>query len=79
MTQKTISLNKKSHSLLKSLKGEKETYSELIIRLCQNNVRKKKEDILLKYAGAFKENSDEWETIQDEIRASRDSHLTTEE
>jgi len=78
MTQKTISLNENSYRVLKKLKKKNETYSELIIRLCnlQNPVLN---DPLLEFSGIFSEDNEFWEEIENFIRNHRKSHLTNED
>lgn len=39
MTQKTISLNEKAYKVLRKFKGNKESYSDLIIRLCEVSLK----------------------------------------
>jgi len=79
MTQKTISLNEKAYKKLKKYKKERESYSDLIIRLCERIAKSEEEDILLKFAGSFKENADYWEEVEKDIQKERDRHLTSEE
>ena len=79
MTQKTISLNEKAYKRLRKFKRDKESYSDLIIRLCDTQENEEKEDILLKYMGLFKDHSDDWEKVEKEIQKERDRHLTSEE
>lgn len=79
MTQKTISLNEKAYRILRKFKKNKESYSDLIIRLCEVQEKEEREDILLKYMGVFKDNSDYWEQVEKEIQKERNRHLTSEE
>lgn len=79
MTQNTISLNEKAYNLLKKRKKEKETYSDIIIRLCTTQDQKSEEDFLLKYIGAFKDDQEHWDDIENQIRKHRNSHFITEE
>ena len=79
MTHKTISLNEKAYNRLRKFKKGKESYSNLIIRLCDTQENEEKEDILLKYVGLFKDNSDDWEKVEKEIQKERDRHLISEE
>ena len=79
MYQKTISLNEKTYKKLRKIKGPTETYSDLILRLCDLQEKVDEEDILLKYAGAFKDNAAQWEDIAREIQHNRDGHLLSEE
>ena len=78
MTQKTISLNKNSFKQLKKLKKKNESYSELIIRLCnlRNYVLN---DPLLEFSGIFSEDEALWEEIENIIQNHRKSHLTNED
>jgi predicted CopG family antitoxin len=77
MTQKTISLNEKAYKVLKKLKKENESYSELIIRLCSMQ-ESSFNDPLLEYAGIFGENEDLWDEIEKIIKQYRENHLTNE-
>ena len=79
MTQKTISLNEKAYKKLRKFKKSKESFSDLIIRLCDTKEKEEKEDILLKYVGLFKDNSADWEKVEKEIQKERDRHLISEE
>lgn len=79
MTQKTISLNEKTYKRLRRFKKEGESYSDLIMRLCNTQENDEKEDILLKYIGLFKDNSEYWEEVEKEIQKERDNHLISEE
>jgi len=77
MTQKTISLNEKSYILLKKLKKENESYSDLIIRLCETQ-NPTKNDPFLEYAGIFSEDKEFWEAIEKVIKEHREIHLTSD-
>ena len=78
MTQKTISLNENSYKQLKKLKKKNESYSELIIRLC--NLRNPVlNDPLLEFSGIFSEDEELWEEIENIIQNHRKSHLTNED
>ena len=78
MTKKTIYLNEKAYKRLRKFKKDKESYSNLILRLCDTQENEEKEDILLKYVGLFKDNSEYWEKVEKEIQKERDRHLTSE-
>ena len=78
MTQKTISLNEKAYKRLKKFKKDKESYSDLIIRLCNTQENEEKEDILLKYMGLFKDNSEYWEKVEKEIQKEQEHQLISE-
>jgi predicted CopG family antitoxin len=77
MTQKTISLNEKSYNILKKMKKKGESYSDLIIRLC-NICHPSKNDPLLEYAGIFNEDEEFWNKIADIVKDYREQHLTNE-
>jgi len=78
MTQKTISLNENSYKQLKKLKKKNESYSELIIRLC--NLRNPVlNDPLLEFSGIFSEDEELWEEIENILQNHRKSHLTNED
>ena len=74
MTQKTISLNEKSYKMLKRLKKENESYSDLIIRLCSMQDPFLK-DPLLEFSGIFSDDNDLWEEIESLIKTYRSSYL----
>ena len=77
MTQKTISLNENSYKQLKKLKKKNESYSDLIIRLC--NLRNPVlNDPLLEFSGIFSEDEELWVEIESFIQNHRKSHLTNE-
>ena len=77
MTQKTISLNEKSFKLLKRLKNDGESYSDLINRLCALQ-DPSLNDPLLEYVGIFSEDKELWGEIEKIVKEHRDSHLTSE-
>lgn len=78
MTQKTISLNENSYKQLKKLKKKNESYSDLIIRLC--NLRNPVlNDPLLEFSGIFSEDEELWVEIEKIIQNHRKSHLTNED
>ena len=78
MTQKTISLNENSYKQLKKLKKKNESYSDLIIRLC--NLRNPVlNDPLLEFSGIFSEDEELWVEIENIIQNHRKSHLTNED
>jgi len=74
MTQKTISLNEKSYRMLRKLKKENESYSDLIIRLCSMQDPFLK-DPLLEFSGIFSADNDLWEEIENLIKSYRSSYL----
>ena len=74
MTQKTISLNEKSYKMLKKLKKENESYSDLIVRLCSMQALFLK-DPLLEFSGIFSEDNELWEEIEQIIKSYRALHL----
>ena len=71
MTQKTISLPEEIYFKLKEKKKKNETFPDLISRLIdEDNVREKKH-VIMDLAGAFGEDSDEWEKIEKELYEDR--------
>lgn len=64
---KVISLSNDAYNKLKSIKNGK-SFSEIVVNLVEN--KKNKKDIM-KFAGAFAENSDEWERIKNKIYSDR--------
>jgi predicted CopG family antitoxin len=79
MTQRTISLNEKAYAMLKKAKQKAESYSDAIIRLVKETEESSRGDILLKFAGSFKENAEEWKRIENDLANSRGKHLTSED
>jgi predicted CopG family antitoxin len=78
MTQRTISLTEQAYKLLKKQKKRKESYSDLIIRLCNVHDQQQEEDFLIKYIGAFESESERWKEIENKIQRHRENHLTTD-
>ena len=76
MTNKIISLNEESYMILKKLKRENESFSDLILRLCKKKVSGEG-DPLLEYAGVFSDD-EFWEDFEGIIKEVRNSHLTEE-
>ncbi len=64
---KMVSLSNEAYDVLKTLKGLK-SFSEVVIELAMN--MKKKRNIM-EFAGAFKNNADEWKKIEEEIYRDR--------
>ena len=73
MTQKTISLPEDVYQKLKAEKRKNETFPQLILRLIK---KQKINESIDKFAGIFKEDSEEWGKIEemiydDRLRTSR--------
>lgn len=64
---KVISLSDEAYRILKELKGNSKSFSDVVIEIAP---QKKKRNIM-EFAGAFKENADEWERIEKELYAER--------
>jgi len=64
---KVISLSNEAYNKLKAIKNEK-SFSEVVVELVE--CRKKKRDIM-KFAGIFADNKDEWEEIKNRIYEDR--------
>ncbi len=67
MAQRTISLNEKAYAMLKKAKQKTESCSDTVIRLVKEMEEASRGDILLKLAGAFKDDADEWKRIERSI------------
>jgi predicted CopG family antitoxin len=63
---KVISLSNEAYERLKSIKGNK-SFSDVVIEITPE-VKKKN---ILDFAGAFKDNSNEWEEIKNKIYEDR--------
>ncbi len=64
---KVISLSNEAYRRLKARKGNK-SFSEVVIELDRLNMRKGN---IMKFAGAFAGNADEWERIKKKIYSDR--------
>ena len=71
MTQKTISLPEKLYYKLKAKKKAAETFPDLISRLIEEAEMKEKAHKIMDLAGAFGDDSDEWEKIEKELYEDR--------
>ncbi|MHA1683581.1 MAG: antitoxin VapB family protein [Promethearchaeota archaeon] len=71
MPQKTISLPEEIYHKLKKRKGRNETFPELIERLLNEQKEKEKIGNIMDLAGAFGDDSDEWEQIENELYKDR--------
>ncbi len=71
MIKRTISLPEEIYIKLKSKKRKNETFPELIQRLLNEEEMKEKNHKIMDLAGAFGENSDEWEKIEKELYKDR--------
>ncbi|TFH26288.1 MAG: hypothetical protein E4G98_07220 [Promethearchaeota archaeon] len=71
MTQKTISLPADVYHLLKSKKKKSETFPDLIKRLIAEEEKREQSHKIMDLAGAFGENSEEWDNIEKELYADR--------
>jgi len=63
---KIISLSEEAYSKLKAIKGDR-SFSDVVIEF--TNLRKKRS--ILDFAGAFKDNADEWKNIKKMIEEDR--------
>ena len=63
MTQKTISLPEDLYFKLKAKKKKAETFPDLISRLIEEADRKEKTHKIMDLAGAFGDDSNEWEKL----------------
>ncbi|MHA1719727.1 MAG: antitoxin VapB family protein [Promethearchaeota archaeon] len=71
MTQKTISLPEDVYFSLKRKKQKNETFSDVILRLLEQDKRKKRPDIT-KFFGMLEEDENgEWDNIEKEIYSER--------
>ena len=77
MTQKTISLSEEAYNKLKKSKKKNESFSKTILRI----LGKQDNSDIMSLAGAFNENSDEWEKIEKILYKNRidESDLDKEE
>ena len=71
MTQKTISLPEDLYFKLKAKKKKAETFPDLISRLIEETDRKEKTHKIMDLAGAFGDDSNEWEKIEKELYEDR--------
>ena len=71
MTQKTISLPEEIYFKLKSKKRKNETFPDLIQRLLNDEEKREENHKIMDLAGAFGENSEEWEKIEQELYKDR--------
>lgn len=71
MTQKTISLPEEIYFKLKSKKRKNETFPDLIKRLLNDEEKREEDHKIMDLAGAFGENSEEWEKIEQELYKDR--------
>jgi len=65
---KVISLSNESYARLKAIKNGK-SFSEVVVELVE--YRKKEKKDIMKFAGIFKENSEEWGKIGKRIEEDR--------
>ena len=64
---KVISLSEEAYRKLKALKSER-SFSEVVIELAEKKANKSG---IMKFAGAFRNNADEWEEIKRKIYEDR--------
>ena len=67
MSQKTISLSIEAFNKLKKEKKENESYSKTVLRILGD----RDNSDIMELAGAFNENSDEWEKIEKTLYQNR--------
>ncbi|HUY00120.1 MAG TPA: antitoxin VapB family protein [Candidatus Deferrimicrobium sp.] len=72
MTQKTISLPEPIYNKLKSKKRPNETFTDLILRLINEEEKFKGVRSIETFFGAFEEDSDEWDEIEKRLYKARD-------
>jgi len=71
MKYKTISLPEEIYSKLKSKIRKNETFPDLIQRLLNDEEKREEEHKIMDLAGAFGDNSEEWEKIEKELYKDR--------
>ncbi len=71
MPQKTISLPEETYFKLKKRKKQDETFPDVIERLLNEDKEREKIGSIMDLAGAFDDDSDEWETIERELYKDR--------
>ncbi|MHA1646304.1 MAG: antitoxin VapB family protein [Promethearchaeota archaeon] len=71
MTQKTISLPENIYFKLKRKKKKNETFPDLINRLLNEEEVREKKHKIMDLAGAFGEESEEWEKIEQDLYDAR--------
>lgn len=71
MGQKTISLPSDIYFKLKEKKKEGETFPDLITRLIDEDDERSNSHSIMDLAGAFGEDSAEWDKIENELYADR--------
>ena len=64
---KVISLSEEAYRRLKDIKRER-SFSDIVIELTENKTKKKD---LSRFAGAFKDNAEEWKKIKKKIYEDR--------
>ena len=64
---KVISLSEEAYRELKIIKGEKESFSDVVMKLKRNRVKRPISD----FFGVFKDNRDEWEGIKKKLEEDR--------
>lgn len=65
---KVISLSDDAYSRLKALKRDR-SFSEIVVELVEN---KRKNRNIMDFAGAFKDNAEEWKEIEKKIYLDRE-------
>ena len=71
MKNKTISLPEEIYSKLKSKMRKNETFPNLIQRLLNDEEIREEKHKIMDLAGAFGDNSEEWEKIEQELYKDR--------
>ncbi len=69
MSSKTITIRKEVYEELRRIKGDSESFSDLLLRLAKNSNGKKLE----RFFGAWDIDDAEWNTIEKELGAVRRS------
>ncbi len=77
MKQKTISLSEDAYRKLRALKGQKESFSEVILRVCQQ-LAESSEEPLNEFVGSLAGATEFLDDIDLAIRKSREAHLVDE-
>ena len=71
MTQKTLSIPEDLYFKLKAKKRNNETFPDLLDRLLQEDSVLEKKRNIMELAGAFGDQSDEWEKIEEKLYKDR--------
>ena len=73
MASINISLTEEAYNYLKMLKGNKKSFSDVVLNIKQNDFKKGSKENVLRFAGCLKDKNIDWEKVNKNMNEFRKS------